>query len=150
MLTGGHIPLPKDGTVTRYACRHAESMPHQRVSIGGSSQGERGARRLDKRAELELRRQRVVESRLDGLIDRGETARQVAVIDAEMATFAAKPKRRKMVGQMTPREVNAILRSLFKRTDIDPATFQPAHFEWQNPAWREESYAERLAQANGG
>jgi hypothetical protein len=168
MLTGGHIPLPKGGTVTRYACRHAESMPHPRVSIAehlilpaieaeaarysDPDEKAKPERRVDPRPELEARRRRVVESRLDGLIDRAESVRQIGAIDAELARLDAKPKPGlRMLGQLTPKEVNLALRSLFERIDLDPLTFQPVYFKWRDPAWREEEtgaeYAERLGRS---
>jgi hypothetical protein len=34
------------------------------------------------------------------------------------------------------RPLNAVLRALFDRIDLDPATFQPMYFPWTLPEWR--------------
>lgn len=155
-LTGSSLPLPKGGRVTRYACRHGEAVKHLRVSIAEhlilpaieeeaayyrdphERMGPEGL--ATRRANLEARRQRVVESRLDGLLSRPDAARQVAEIDAELARMSTRPKRDlRLVAGRTPKELNAILRSLFERIDLDPATFQPVHFEWRDPTERDEA-----------
>jgi DNA invertase Pin-like site-specific DNA recombinase len=155
MLTGGHIPLPKGGTVTRYACRHAEAVPHLRVSIAEhlilpAIEAEAAHYydpdettgpdvRASRRADLEARRQRIVESRLDGLITRADAGREAAEIDTELARLDTRPTRDlRTVAGMTPKEINAILQSLFERIDLDPATFQPVRFVWRDPKTRRE------------
>jgi hypothetical protein len=34
------------------------------------------------------------------------------------------------------KRLNAYLRGLFERIDLDPATFQPRDFAWTVPEWR--------------
>jgi len=153
MLTGSKLPDGKGGKRVRYACRFAESSPHPRVSIGEHlvmpAVEDEAARyrdpdefaapdaRVARSEELKERRQRVVEARLDGLLDRGEAARQAAEIDAELNRLAV-PKRpdRRLVTGWSPGEVNAVLRQLFERIDLDPVTFQPVGFTWRDPACR--------------
>ena len=154
MLTGSRMKLPKGGTRTRYACRHGEAVPHPRVAITEHlilpAVEEEAARYRDpdeaagdpdrtraRRDGLVERRARVVEARLDGLIERGDAARQAAEIDAELNRLI-EPKRpdRRLVAGWSPKEVNTILRQLFERIDLDPVTFRPVGFTWRNPEWR--------------
>jgi DNA invertase Pin-like site-specific DNA recombinase len=155
MLTGSRIPDKKGKRWTRYACRHAESVPHPRVSIAEhlimpaveaeaarywnpDEMDGRPDRTAARQAELLARRQRIIEARLDGLIDRPEAVRQVAEVDVELnqLTEVVRPDRR-LLPAMTPKEVNGIFRTLFDRVELDPQTFQPTTFVWRNPAWRE-------------
>ncbi len=155
MLTGGSLPLPKGGRVTRYACRHGEAVKHSRVSIAehlilpaieaeaahyyDPDETTRPDVRASRRADLEARRQRIVESRLDGLITRADAGREAAEIDTELTRLDTRPTRDlRTAAGMTPKEVNAIFGTLFERIDLDPATFQPVHFEWRDPATRRE------------
>lgn len=153
-LTGSRIPDKRGKRWTRYACRHAEAVAHPRVSIAEhlilpAIEAE-AARYWDpeesdprpgvaerQREELLARRERVVESRLDGLIDRAEAAQKVGEIDAELNNLV-KPKRPdyRLPRQRAPKEQNTILRQLFERIDLDPGTFQPVSFTWRNPEWR--------------
>jgi hypothetical protein len=95
--------------------------------------------RASRRADLEARRQRIVESRLDGLITRADAGREAAEIDTELARLDTRPTRDlRTVAGMTPKEINAILQSLFERIDLDPATFQPVRFVWRDPKTRRE------------
>lgn len=154
-LSGSRIPDKKGKRWTRYSCRHAEATPHPRVSIAEHlilpaveaefaryynpdetrATGDAEARR----AELVERRQRTVEARIDGIITRTESVRRVAEIDAElsrMSTPPRPPKRVKLWGGLDERERNAILRDVFDRIELDPATFQPVRFAWRDPSWR--------------
>jgi DNA invertase Pin-like site-specific DNA recombinase len=154
-LTGSRIPDKKGKRWTRYACRHAEAVPHPRVSIAqhlilpaieqeaarywNPDEDDPGPGVTERRRkELIARRERVVESRLDGLIDRSEAAQRVAEIDAELNRLVKPPKPDlRLPRQRTPKEQNAILRLLFERIELDPQTFQPVGFVWRNPEWRE-------------
>ncbi|HEY7935754.1 MAG TPA: recombinase family protein [Candidatus Limnocylindrales bacterium] len=152
MLTGSRMKTSA-GFRARYACRHGEGLPHPRVAISehlilpaieaeaaryrDPDEDAGPDRRATLKAELEARRQRVVESRLDGIIDRGEAVRQVAEIDMEVARLDRPPVRDlRTVAGRTPIELNAILRQLFERIDLDPVSFQPVHFEWRDPSER--------------
>ena len=153
MLTGSSLPDGKGGKRVRYACRFAESSPHPRVTISEHlvmpAVEEEAAlyrdpdefaapdARVARSDELKARRQRVVESRLDGLLDRGEAARQAAEIDAELNRLA-EPRRPdlRLAAGLTPREVNDVFRSLWDHIDLDPATFQPVSFTWREPSTR--------------
>lgn len=156
MLTGSRLPDKKGKRWTRYGCRHSEATPHPRMSIAEhlilpAIEAEAAMYRepdmidLDeieaRRQRLSDRRSRVVEARLDGLIDRDDARAQVAEIDRELAelTRPAAPERDlRMVAGMAPGEINAVLRNLFERIDLDPDTFMPVEFVWRNPSWRDE------------
>jgi DNA invertase Pin-like site-specific DNA recombinase len=156
-LTGSRIPDKKGKRWTRYSCRHGEATPHPKVSIAehlimpaiedeaalfrdpsertGPSDAEA------RRAELTARRQRVAEARVDGLITREDASRQAAEIDAELARLSAPPQRDlRILDAMSVEEVNKILRQLFERIELDPATFHPRPdgFVWRDPSWRED------------
>lgn len=153
MLSGGRIPMKNGGRFVRYACRHAESMPHPRVTIAETKilpLVEREAARYwnpedrdgydveARRADLLARRERIVESRLDGLIDRAEAVRQAAEVDAGLNALVKPPKPdMRFPNQWTPSERNAVLRQLFSSIELDPETFLPIEFVWRHPEWRE-------------
>lgn len=156
MLTGRH----GYGGRVQYHCSRAKTVPHVRSLISEhlimSAVEDEAARywnpdemdgttgpdtRATRREDLEARRQRVVEARLDGLLDRAAAARQCAEIDAELGRLTA-PGPFEINLAMTPREMNISLRLLFEWIDLDPVTFQPVHFEWVDPAWREKEWHE--------
>lgn len=153
MLTGGRIPDKTGKRWTRYACRHAEATPHQRVSIAEhlilpaveeeaahyrNEEEERGFDVPARRAELLARRERIVEMRLDGLLSREDAVSQAAEVDVALNALVppARPDMR-LPRQRSPQEQNAILRQLFERVELDPETFQPTYFVWRHPEWRD-------------
>jgi DNA invertase Pin-like site-specific DNA recombinase len=154
-LSGSHIPDKKGKRWTRYSCRHAEATPHPRVSIAEHlilpavldefalyynpdetrATGDAEARRAD----LTERRQRTIESRIDGLLTRTEAVRRVADIDAELAVMSVPPrppKRVKLWGGLDERERNQVLRDVFDHVVLDAETFRPVGFVWRDPSWR--------------
>lgn len=151
-MSGQSVPDKRGKVWIRYAYKHGESMPHVKVSIAEHliwpgieaeaalyrDPDERAGSVATQRVELLARRQRVIEMRVDGLLDRSETARRVAEIDAEVGRLSApRPKATRLVQGWTPGEVNTVLRQLFERIDLDPTTLHPlpSGFVWRNPAW---------------
>lgn len=152
MLTGGRLPMKNGSRFVRYACRHAESTPHPRVTIAETkilplveaeaarywNREERDGYDVEaRRSELLARRERIVEARLDGLIDRAEAVRQAAEVDSALNALVKAPRPdMRFPRQRTPAEQNAILRQLFERVELDPETFMPTEFVWRHPEWR--------------
>jgi hypothetical protein len=144
----------RDGRRVRYSCRLGTALPHPRISITeslvlpavkaevarlvlpetvglASDEGER--------SRLEARRTRWLEMFADGLIDKRERdTRLRAISDA----LAAMDTRSELLTLPTITwtepipEINAVLRALFEKIDLDPETFQPVKFEWAVPGWR--------------
>jgi DNA invertase Pin-like site-specific DNA recombinase len=154
MLTGSRLPNGQGGRRVRYACRFGEGAKHPRVTISESlilpAIEDEAALYRDpteddiesverRRLALTDRRGRVLNALLDGVMARDEANAALRDIEGELARMDV-PVRRdlRLPAGMTPREVNAVLRELFERIDLDPKTFQPVHFEWRNPDWRAE------------
>jgi DNA invertase Pin-like site-specific DNA recombinase len=161
VLTGSNLPDGQGGTRTRYACRFAESSQHGRVTISESlilpaveaeaahywnrdEQDEGGETTVEaRRSELLARRERLFESRLDGLVSRHDAAKRAAEIDNELNQLQRPPRPdMRLPAQRSPAEVNAILRQLFERIELD-ADFRPARFVWRHPEWREPDLKDR-------
>lgn len=144
----------RGGSRVRYACRLGTSLPHPRISVTEShilpairTESERlatpgsvtGQADADDRSRLEARRQRVLDMYEAGNIDRGDYQRRLAAIaDAESKLDA-----RDVVMTIPtidwdwePKAINAVLRAMFDRVDLDPSTFQPVGYEWSVPEWR--------------
>jgi DNA invertase Pin-like site-specific DNA recombinase len=156
-LTGSRLKLPQGGTRVRYACRFAESMAHPRVAVSEhlilpairaevarlETPREVVQDAADLLAGLEAKRERVVDMYADGTIDKAERERRIAVIRAEVQRIDARRVVR-AIPQVDwdgpPRELNAVLRALFDRIELEPDTFQPKPkgFIWTVPEWRSE------------
>ena len=92
---------------------------------------------------LEAERINVLDMRQRGWIDPAETDRRLAGV----AERASRLSVRRWVGRIAippdiaadpPEKVNTYLRRLWDHVDLDPATFQPVHFEWRDPSMRAE------------
>ena len=153
MLTGSRLPDGQGGKRVRYSCRFGEGAKHERVTISETlilpaiedeaalyrDPSEDDIEAVERRrASLSERRQRVLSALLDGIIDRPTANAEIRDIDVALAKLDVPAKSdHRMVGGMSPREVNAILRDLFESIDLDPKSFQPVEFHWRNPAWRD-------------
>jgi hypothetical protein len=156
LLTGtrDRIDGPNKSRV-RYSCRLGTATPHARISVSEHlilaairaeadrlvtpDQVESVQDDAGKRAELEARRLRIIDLYESGLIDRADRARRLAAVTDALERLDS---RRIIEAVPTidwswpPRELNAVLRALFERVDLDPATFQPIGFAWAVPEWR--------------
>jgi DNA invertase Pin-like site-specific DNA recombinase len=152
MLTGTR---DRAGRRVRYSCRLGTATPHPRISLTESHilpaiRAEVDRLRLPERVEaverdvaatraLEDRRARILDMYESGEIDRTDRERRLAKVAAELARLdeqrivLAVPS---VDWTWPPRELNSILRALFDRIELDPATFAPARFAWTVPEWR--------------
>lgn len=152
LLTGTR---DRDGRRVRYSCRLAAAVAgHQRATISEhlilpAIQAEAARLRApdvvegradsDARAAIEARRARILDMYEAGTIDRADYQRRLAAAaDAESKLDA-----RDIVQSVPdlnwswgPRQINGVLRALFDRVELDPATFQPVAFDWTVPEWR--------------
>lgn len=152
MLTGTR---DRDGRRVRYSCRLGTAKPHPRISVTEAHilpavRAEAGRLRTpdrveaseqdgDKRAELDARRARILDLFEAGHIDRADRERRLAAVSEAVAALDD----RAVVIDVPaidwgadPRKVNAVLRAMFGRIDLDPSTFQPIAFDWTVPEWR--------------
>lgn len=142
------------GARIRYACRLGSVMPHERVSVSEHlilpairEEADRlmtpgqlvGTEDQQQRPELEQRRARVLDMYESNDIGRDEYRRRIQAID----TAAERLDARRIVSAIPrldwtwpTRQINAVLRAMFERVDLAPATFQPVAFEWSVPEWR--------------
>lgn len=146
----------RGGRRVRYSCRLGSVLPHQRVSVTehlilpsiraeadllepDDQEVETGERDREARAELDDRRSRILDMYEAGHIDRDERERRLRAVYEALERLDT----RRVVMSIPaidwsepPQVVNAILRALFVRIELDPATFQPTAFEWAVPEWR--------------
>jgi DNA invertase Pin-like site-specific DNA recombinase len=149
----------RDGQRVRYSCRLGTSLPHPRISVTESHilpavRDELARLRTpDKvetsgdeaqRADLEAKRLRVIDLYADGVIDKPERDHRLAAVTDALAALddrrvvLAVPDVRGLDWTKPPRVLNELLRAVFERIDLDPATFQPRPdgFAWTVPEWR--------------
>jgi hypothetical protein len=147
----------RDGTRVRYSCRLGSVTPHTRVSVSEhlilpairaevARLRPPNARYTDKapdpeRAKLDAERTRVIDLYQSGDIDKSEKTRRLVRIGEREAKLQARAVvlRAPAFDWTWPvREVNAVLRAIFERIDLDPLTFQPRPdgFAWYVPEWR--------------
>jgi hypothetical protein len=141
----------------RYSCRLGTALPHPRISVSEHlilpairaevdrlrtpESVETAASDDARRADLEARRARIIDLFEAGHIDRADRERRLAVIhDAlvnldDQRAIMAVPK---VDWTWPPRELNAVLRAILARVELDPTTFQPVpdKFVWTMPEWR--------------
>ena len=104
------------------------------------SVGQGSAKRLD----LEQRRVRILDMYDAGDIDRDEYRRRIEAVDRAVERLDAQrvvsviPR---LDWTWPPRQINAVLRAMFERIELDAATFQPTMFHWTVPEWRSETPA---------
>jgi hypothetical protein len=93
------------------------------------------------RADLETRRERIIDAYVDGKITKAQRDTRLTAIDID---FAKLDERRVVLAVPSitdidwedPAKVNGVLRALFERVDLDQATFQPVGFCWRVAEWR--------------
>jgi DNA invertase Pin-like site-specific DNA recombinase len=91
-----------------------------------------------KRVALDARRQRVVDTFVDGLIDKMGRDRRLAAIDMELAsldTKAAVLMVPKLDWTWSPEAVNGVLRALWRSIQLGPDML-PVSADWWVPEWR--------------
>ena len=90
-------------------------------------------------AELEARRQRVIDNYEDGLIDRSARNEKLKAIEQQLARMAPAPVFAQMPAAVpwgAPTEaLNAVLLALWERVDLDVA-MRPVAAAWRVPEWR--------------
>jgi DNA invertase Pin-like site-specific DNA recombinase len=147
----------RDGRRVRYSCRLGTSLPHERISVSEhlilpAIKAEVDRLRTPDRieattggeaakAELEARRDRIIDLFEAGHIDRGDRERRLAAVNADLERIDA----RQVVLAVPqvdwtwePRTLNRVLRALLDGIELDVATFQPKleGFAWTVPEWR--------------
>lgn len=164
-LTGSHDQRTGD---VRYACSRARVTPHARGSVneskllpGISAEAERAAfeeRRMRKGSAedeaalvaLHAKRDRVIDTYTDGILDKAERDRRLALIAADESRLSAARwiKRISIPPDLEtgdPAKVNAYLRRLFARVTVDmsapaqrgPSAWRPTlSFDWREPELR--------------
>jgi DNA invertase Pin-like site-specific DNA recombinase len=156
LLTGTR---DRDGRRVRYSCRLGTSLPHPRISVTEShilpaivaevahlrtpeqietETGDPGAR-----AGLDARRLRIIDMYDGGLIDRADRDRRLAAVTDELQRLDARSVLLAVPAvdwARPPHALNAVLRVLFERIELDPETFQPlpTGYVWTVPEWRAE------------
>jgi hypothetical protein len=93
------------------------------------------------RAGLDARRLRVLDMYEAGLIDRPGRDRRLAAVTDAMQTLDARSVIMAVPAidwTRPPHALNTVLRALFERIELDPATFQPRPdgYVWTVPEWR--------------
>jgi DNA invertase Pin-like site-specific DNA recombinase len=150
----------RDGRRVRYSCRLGSVRPHPRVSVTEhlilpairaevarlrapeAVQAVRDDAR--QRPALEARRARILDMYESGDIDKPEKDRRLSEVAEGLArldsrrTMMAVPK---VDWTWEPKKLNAVLRALFERIELDASTFQPkaTGFVWTVPEWRDAS-----------
>jgi hypothetical protein len=94
-------------------------------------------------ARLELEPARILDMYANGLMDRAERDRRMATVVEGRDRLAARLAARHELAAVPsidwtgpPAELNAVLRLLFERIDLDPLTYQPTAYAWTVPEWR--------------
>ena len=109
----------------------AHLRPIPRVAVSGSDAAERDA--------LASRRLRVLDMFEGGLIDKVDRDRRLYAIAGEFERLDAETQLLEVPPAIDwtwpPRQINAVLRAIFKRIDLGP-DLQPARFVWTVPEWR--------------
>lgn len=150
----GYMDRSRSRTETRYICAQSSVVPHARRSISGhlilpairdevahlvTPRQVRSAQDASQRAKLEERRTRILDMFESGNIDRGEKERRLAAMTDAIALLDERQVVQAVPSidwDWSPRELNHVLRALFERIELDPATFQPIGFTWRVPEWR--------------
>jgi len=147
----------RDGRRVRYSCRLGTSLPHPRISVTEShilpaivaevahlrtpEQIETETGNPAERAGLDARRLRIIDMYDGGLIDRSDRDRRLAAVTDELQRLDARSVVLAVPAvdwTRPPHALNAVLRALFGRIELDPATFQPlpTGYVWTVPEWR--------------
>ena len=91
-----------------------------------------------KRADLEARRERVIDALEAGTITRTEAEPRLARIAAELAAIEAETEAvdvPRLDWQWPPEAINGVLRALWERVELGPDLL-PVRFVWTVPEWR--------------
>jgi hypothetical protein len=155
-LTGTRDRVGPHKSRVRYSCRLGTAIPHPRISISEhlilpavrveadrlrtpeeveatGDQGRQGS-------ALEARRVRILDMYEAAHIDRAELARRLAAVTEAQKKIEAKRMILRVPHRIDwswePRQLNAVLRAMFDRVDLDPQSFQPVEFDWRVPEWR--------------
>ena len=139
----------------QYACRQGTIRPHPRSCIAEhlilpaiKEEADRLRRpetvelNTDDEAELarlDLKRARIIDTYTDGLIDKAERDRRMAAVVEALSRLDARHELAAVLSidwTQPPEKVNAVLRLLFERIDLDPLTFRPTAYAWTVPQWR--------------
>ena len=154
LLTGGRDR--RRGTV-HYICHMSGTKPHGRTSVSEHrilARVKEEAERLRlprpvlavegdeaKRHDLEQRRVAALDMREARQINRDELTERLTAIADEMAKLDERTIVLKVPTELDwtwpPREVNAVLRALWRDIKLDPATFDPIYFDWVVPEMRD-------------
>lgn len=147
----------RDGRRVRYSCRLGSVRPHPRVSVTehlimpairaevdrlrAPELVEAVSDDASQRPALEARRVRVLDLYESGDIDKAEKGRRLG----EIADALGRLDSRRVILAVPsidwtwpPRQLNAVLRAVLVRIELEPSTFQPIPkgFEWTVPEWR--------------
>jgi DNA invertase Pin-like site-specific DNA recombinase len=94
------------------------------------------------RAALSAKRDRVLDMYADGLLDKAERARRLAVIEDRLDALDAATEVLAVPAAIDwtwpPKAINSVLRAIWDRVELGP-DLMPARFVWRVPEWRNES-----------
>lgn len=105
-------------------------VPGERVRIAREAEAELAA--------LEGRRTRVLDAYVDGALGKSERDERLATLEAERARLQARSASVAIPSidwQATPSSLNAVLRALWARIELDEH-LRPVEAEWRIPEWR--------------
>jgi len=139
----------------QYLCRQREVRPHPRSGIAEhlilpAIKAEADRLRKPETVELNtedetelaqlgLKRARIIDTYTDGLIDKAERDRRMAAVVEALDRLAVRHELAAVPSidwTGPPEQLNAVLRLLFERIDLDPLTYQPADYVWTVSQWR--------------
>lgn len=155
MLTGSRLPLRSGLRYVRYACRFAESSPHERVTVTEKQllpwiMAEAARLRIDatdvemekaneERNRLEAQRKAIGDALVDGLYTRAQARDRAAAIDARLAalnrTTTTAPIPEQIDWSWPTSTINGILRAMWQEVRLG-TDLRPVKAEWWVPEWR--------------
>jgi len=156
-LAGSTLRQADGSPRVRYACRYAEAWAHPRVAINeslilpavmaeaalldtGYDQGSTFAADTRERAAIDAERKRVRDMTQEGIIDLADAKERMRALSDRESRLDARRSLIDLPGAIvwdaSPRAVNAQLRALWERIDLDAETFQPTEFAWVMPELR--------------
>jgi DNA invertase Pin-like site-specific DNA recombinase len=139
----------------QYVCSHARLRPHPRSGIAehlilpaikAEADRLRKPETVDLNTEdeaelarLDLKRARIIETYMDGLIDKAERDRVMEAVAAALDRLATRHELAAAPSidwTQSPAKLNTVLRLVFERIDLDPLTYRPTAYAWTVPEWR--------------
>jgi DNA invertase Pin-like site-specific DNA recombinase len=113
----------------------------ERLAIPFGSLATDGEAAESRRAALEGKRDRVIDTFVEGLIDKEARDRRLRPIDEQLAALASTRAARDVVPSAidwswSPEHLNKVLRSLWERVEVGP-DLMPVNFVWRVPEWRQ-------------